>query len=459
MTEATVDDVLEPMRRPSAKWIALVVVTGLVLLWFMFAWVTQLRGGLLETGLGDWGSGGGVPWGMYIGTFVWWIGIAHGGIAISAAVRVFRVERFKPIARIAEVLTVIALMMAAANIVFDLGRPDRLFNTLVAWPQTVHHSPLAWDIAVVTLYLVLSLTYLVLTLRPDLYALRDRMPRYLWPLHRALTLGYSPEENEKAEQMAWWLAVAILALVPLLSGGVVPWLFGLIGAQPGWYGAMTGPSMLAESLTTAIAMVIIVAAVFRYVYDWEFIDREVFLGLVKILAVLSLATLWMVLHDTLSGIYAAPDYVESLTISLLNTPIFWVAVGGLVVTTLYLIAVLLRPQLFHMGALVVACTVIAFSIFSKKVLFVVEGLLYPTTPPLSNQYPTGSYAPTWVEWSLVLGSVVIAIFMFAIVVKLIPMVEVDVDDTAAATESAAVSEQTSNDQPVVEAGSEEVSHQ
>jgi len=425
MTEATADEILEPMGRPSGKWLAVVGVSGLGLLWFLYAWIVQLRSGLIVTGLGDWGSGGGISWGLYIGTFVWWIGIAHGGIAISAAVRVFKAEQFEPIARIAEVLTVVALMMAATNIVFDLGRPDRLFNTLINWPQTVTHSPLAWDIAVVTLYLVLSVTYLVLTLRPDLHAVRDRVPRYLRPFHRVLTLGYTPDEDEKAEQMAWWLAVTVLALVPLLSGGVVPWLFGLIGTQPGWYGAMTGPSMLAESLTTAIAMVIIVAAAFRYAYDWDFIDEDVFIGLVKVLAFLALATLWMLLHDTLSGVYLAPTAVEALTFALIEMPLFQIALGGLVVSTLYLIAVILRPQLLHVGVLTVVSVVVSFSIFSKKLIFVVEGLLHPTSPPLTNLYLEGSYSPTWIEWTLVLGSIVLAVFMFAIATKLIPMVEID----------------------------------
>lgn len=425
MTDASVERILKPMESITARWVITVAFLTAGVLWFLFTWVTQLRTGLIITGLGDWGSGGGIPWGIYIGTFVWWIGIAHGGIAVSAAVRVFNIESFKPIARIAEVLTIVALLMAASNIVFDLGRPDRVFNTLERWPATVHHSPLAWDIAVVTLYLVLSVTYLVLTLRPDLHALRDEFPGYLKPLHWALTLGYSPREDAKAQKMAWWLAVAILALVPLLSGGVVPWLFGLIGFLPGWYGAMTGPAMLVESLTTAIAAVIIVAAVFRFVYDWTFIDREVFKGLSKVLAFLTLATLWMVLHDTLAGMFFAPDYIESLTVALLRTPLFWVAVGGLSISVVYLIATILRPGLFHLGGLVAVSGLIAFSIFSKKVIFVVEGLLYPTIPPVSNLYLTGSYAPSWVEWSLVLGTVLIATLMFVVIAKVIPMVEIE----------------------------------
>ncbi len=425
MSSVSTDRVLAPLRNTTWKFgvvvAVLLVYTGVLL----FAWFLQLQNGLVATGLGDWGAGGGVPWGLYIGTFVWWVGIAHGGIAVSAAVRVFKVEQFEPIARIAEVLTIIALMMAAANIVFDLGRPDRVFNTIAQLPSTLYHSPLAWDVTVITLYLVLSLTYLILTLRRELYAVGSRLPRYLQPLYRFVLLGYRPAEDEKIERMAWWLAVAILGLVPLLSGGVVPWLFGLIGAQPGWFGAATGPAMLIESLTSAIAIVIIVAATFRYAYDWEFIDEEVFRGLAKVLGFLSLAVLWFLLQSVLVGSYAAPTHVEQVTQTLLGMPLFWAAFVMINVGMLYIFLGLLRPRFFGVPGVVGASVLITLAIWTKKVMFVVEGLLHPTFPPLTNLYPTGWYVPTLVEFTIAGGTIVLAALLFAIATKLIPMVEID----------------------------------
>lgn len=423
-----VDRVLKPLQTTTWRFFVVLVVLGLGLLLFLEAWVTQLRSGLIVTGLGDWGSGGGVPWGMYIGTFVWWVGIAHGGIAVSAAVRVFKVDQFKPIARIGEIVTLVALPMAAANIVFDLGRPDRLFNTMEMWPLTMYHSPLAWDVAVVTLYLVLSMTYLTLTLRAELYALRGKVPRYLRPIYFALLLGYRSSEDEKTEQMAYWLAIAILALVPLLSGGVVPWLFSLLASQPGWYGASTGPAMLFESLTSAIAVVVVVAAAFRYAYDWEFIDSEVFRGLSKVLAFLALAVLWFLLHDTLTGIYAAPVHEELLTNTALGLPLFWVALSGLGLGTVYLLATLVRPSLYRLPAFVAASIAISLSIWIKKLLFVVEGLLHPTNPPLSQLYPGGSYTPTLVEWVVASGTIFLAALLIVLATKVIPMIELDAEE-------------------------------
>ena len=435
-TRSDVDRVLEPLHDATKGHFVLLGLLSLAVLWMLIAWLTQLQGGLMHTtSLGDWGISGGVPWGLYIGTFVWWIGIAHGGIAISAAVRVFKVERFAPIARIAEVLTVLALAMAATNIVFSLGRPERIFNTITWWPFTVHHSPLAWDIAVITIYLVLSLTYVTLSLRDELHALRGRLPYWLDPIYRVVLLGYSPRESAKVERILWWLAVAILALVPLLSGGVVPWLFGLISAQPGWFGAAAGPSMLVESLTSAMAFVIITIAAFRYAYGWDdLIEDRIFLDLSKVLAFLTLATLWFVVHDVLTGIYLAPVHQADITQTVLALPFFWVAVLGIAASFVYLVAQLLRPSLFSIPGLVVASFVVAISILNKKVMFIVEGLMHPSVPPLTNLYPSGFYFPNWVEWSLSLGTVAAVGLGFVVIGKVIPMIELHALDEDVETE-------------------------
>lgn len=423
-TDGETERVLAPLKSTTKQYYILLVLLLVGLLAFLIAWIIQLRGGMGVTGLSDWGTPAGVPWGLYIGSFIWWIGIAHGGIFVSAAVRVFKIERFKPIARIGEILTLIALPMAAANIIFDLGRPDRIFNTIEMWPATVHHSPLAWDITVVSLYLVLSITYLVLSLRDEIYALRDQLPRYGQPLYAIVLLGYRTEESPKVERMTWWLAVAILAIVPLLSGGVVPWLFGLIGFLPGWYGAGTGPAMLTESLTTAVAMVVIAAAGFRYAYGWDdLIDDEIFEGLNLALVFLTIATLWFLLQDVLAGLYLAPAHVGLLTETLIGMPLFWATALVLALTHIFLLIQALGWIDFSFAGTVISAIGISIAILIKKVLFVVEGLMYPTVPPVANLYLTGQYFPTIVELLIVLGTIAVAALLFFLAAKLIPMIE------------------------------------
>lgn len=429
MSEMSTDQILSPLQHTTWRFKVLMTSVLILILVFLFGWFLQLQNGLIVTGLVDWGTGGGAPWGVYIGTFVWWVGIAHGGIAISAAVKVFKVERFEPIARIAEVLTIIALLMSAFNIVVDLGRPERIFNTITMLPSTIFHSPLAWDVTVVTLYLVLSATYLLLTMRKELFTFRDRLPNVFQPIYRLLTLGYRPEEDVKINQMTWWLALAILALVPLLSGGVVPWLFGLVSAQPGWYSSTTGPLVLAESLASAVAVVIIIAAVYRNAFDWDFIDETIFSGLATVLGFLTLVVTWLMLHKYLVGSYAPQLDQAALIEAMFQSWVFLIVAALLGIALLYIgLTTLARPDMFSIMGAVIASGFVTLAIWIEKVLFVVDGLLHPTTAPLANLYPNGIYVLTVTELVITLGSVVTATLLFALVTKVIPMVKIPMSE-------------------------------
>ena len=90
------------------------------------AWIHQLWRGLAATAMTDYFS-----WGIYIVDFVFFIGISMAGTLISAILRLTGAEWRRPITRMAEGITVIALLLAAAMIVVDMGRPDRLWKVFV----------------------------------------------------------------------------------------------------------------------------------------------------------------------------------------------------------------------------------------------------------------------------------------------------------------------------------------
>ena len=430
--DADVERLTEPLRRTSKKFYVTLAVAAILVLAATVAYFSQLRFGMAVTGLRGWGTQGGVPWGLYIGTFIWWIGIAHGGVAISAAVRLFDFEEYLPIARIAEILTLIALPMAATNILFDVGRPDTLWVMITNWTTTVQTSPLTWDMTATFLYFVMAGTYLIITLRTDLHDCLQRgtLPSALNPLYKLLLIGYRPSEREKSQQMAWWMAIGILLLVPLMSGGVVPWLFATMGMHPGWFGASHGPAMFAESMTSAIAAVVITAAAFRWAYGWDdVIGDEIFRGLNKALIALVLVTLWFLLQSLVTGSYpAAPADTGALTQSLVAGRMavpFWLAVGGLLVALAYLVAQALRPSLFSVAASTVAAVLVTSAILLKKIVFVVEGLLYPTRDPLASMFPESSYWPTIPEFLISFGTIAGAVLIFLVATKVIPIVELE----------------------------------
>ena len=112
----------------------------------IFAYSRQFVQGLAATGLGDIGSPGGSAWGLYIAFDVYFVGVSFAGITIAALIRLLNLERLKPVARMAEVLTIVTLLMAGFNIVVDLGRPDRIMNMVLYYLERAPYSPLTWDL-------------------------------------------------------------------------------------------------------------------------------------------------------------------------------------------------------------------------------------------------------------------------------------------------------------------------
>ena len=141
-----------------------------LILWGAILYVRQVLFGLGVTGMGR-----PVYWSMYIVNFVFFIGISHAGTLISAILRVTRAEWRRPITRVAEAITVFALVVGSMQILIDMGRIDRLPFTFIFGRL---QSPIMWDIISVTLYLLGSVTYLFLPLMPDLAIIRDNLPLF-----------------------------------------------------------------------------------------------------------------------------------------------------------------------------------------------------------------------------------------------------------------------------------------
>jgi molybdopterin-containing oxidoreductase family membrane subunit len=78
-------DVLRPLFKPSTFYLAGIAVVLCMLAIGGYCWYQQLTWGL--------GVAGYTPpvfWGVYITTFVFWIGIGHAGTLISAILFLFR---------------------------------------------------------------------------------------------------------------------------------------------------------------------------------------------------------------------------------------------------------------------------------------------------------------------------------------------------------------------------------
>ncbi len=417
-------DVLRPLTQTSRTYYLAVAVAGLAFGLFLLGWAYQLYEGMVVTGLSDWGTGGGVTWGLYIGAFIWWVGIAHGGIILSAAVRLLGMDRYMPVARLAELLTIAGLSAAGFYIIVHLGRPDRMVTSVVGhYHITIHNSPLVWDVTVITAYFVLTATYLGLTLRYDVARLRDELPNHFDPIYRLVTIGYSEREDTIVQRMVWWLALAIIIMAPLLlHGGVIPWLFALLPTYPGWFGAVQGPQFLTIALTSAISGVILLSAAFRWAYDWEhIITDDIFRGLLLWLGFFCLLFLWLQLQQIATGTFFPPIDLEQVWAATLTHPVYIIAmslVGGVLA---YIFAQTIRPSLFSKPRAILCGVAVLTATLLEKILFVVEGLLYPSFD-IYGATP-GTYWPSLIEVASVVGTIGMVTLFFLVIAKVFPVLE------------------------------------
>ncbi|MBI2831735.1 MAG: polysulfide reductase NrfD [Chloroflexi bacterium] len=414
-----IEQLLRPMLQTSPLFYVFCGILLTIIIWFAYAWYIQLTHGLGVTAMR---TPVGAAWGVYIASFVFFASMAHGGMAVSASVRLLKLRRLLPVARMGEVLTAVCLMMAGLSIVIDMGRPDRAFSMLFYWPQRVVSSPLSWDMTVIILYFTLSASYLWLTMRSDLLHCEKRFSRR-GIIYRLLLIGYQPGEKERVDRLAWWLSIAIVFLIVMLSGGVIPWIFGLMSSRPGWFSALAGPYFLTAAIASSIAAVILVAGILRKVYHWqEHIDPAIFKGLSVFLGVVSLFYMYLTYAEQITMRYAAPEAETMVSEMLLQgelAPLYWgMLILGFIVPSLMLIIQAMRPGWFSITRTVLASGVIIAAFWLKRFFIVVPSLLRPLLP-----FPTGTYQPTWIEWSILAGTFAIAVLIYTLYLKILPIME------------------------------------
>ena len=131
-------------------------------------------------GIRVWGNDWPVMWGFPILAYVWWIAIASGGTFVSAFFFLVRAEWRTSINRMAETMTLFAVVCAGIYPILHLGRPWFAYwlfpypNTMTLWPQW--KSPLLWDFMALFTYVVASVLFWYLGIMPDLATMRDRAP-------------------------------------------------------------------------------------------------------------------------------------------------------------------------------------------------------------------------------------------------------------------------------------------
>jgi molybdopterin-containing oxidoreductase family membrane subunit len=411
------EKIMRPLLHTSREFWPFIVALTLITVVFIYAYMIQLTKGLGVTGLNDTAI-----WGVYIVNFIYFIGLSHAGIAISAAVRIMKLYRYAPIARMAEVLTLASLMMAGLSIVIDLGRPDRSFLLVTKFAARIGSSPLLWDITAVATYLILSTTYLYLPMREDLRVCRDRMTGWRKKMYEITLPGYGEDEAPVIRRLAWWMAVTILPVMVMVHT-TVSWIFSLLSNRPLWFGAAAGPYFIAAAVASGIASVVVIAAVLRKLFHWEdILPPEIFRGLGNFLSIMTLIYLYMMLVEQVTARFAGPAgefFVSEAWLFGEFAAIFWsITTIGLVLPCIYLLIQAFRPGKINITMTAFVSLAIVIAMWFKRFIIIVPTLTVGGSPLLA-------YTPSWVEIAILAGSFSALALIYTILLKLIPVIEME----------------------------------
>ena len=98
------------------------------------------------------------PWGLWVAVDVLLgVALAAGGFAITAAVYIFNMKKYKPIVKPAVLTAFIGYLMVIVGLFFDIGKPFSFWHPLIMWQ---HHSIMFEVVWCITLYTaVLSMEF------------------------------------------------------------------------------------------------------------------------------------------------------------------------------------------------------------------------------------------------------------------------------------------------------------
>jgi molybdopterin-containing oxidoreductase family membrane subunit len=409
--------VLSGMLRPGKLYIVFVLATLACLGVGGICYVHQLR-----VAIGVAGINNPIHWGVYITNFVFWVGLAHSGTLISAILYLFQARWRTSINRIAEAMTVIAIMTAGLFPLIHLGRVWLAYylipypNYRGLWPN--FRSPLLWDVFAITTYMLVSGMFFYVGLIPDLATVRDRSTGLVKKVYAALSLGWRGSHRQwRHQEMAYLLLAALATPLVISVHSVVSWDFA-VSLIPGWHSTIFAPYFVAGAIFSGCAMIVVILLPMRKFFGLqELITHRHFGMLSKMLVFMSLIITYSYFAEFFIAWYTGNTFEQH---SFYNRafgvygPLFWLMIAFNSILPLTLLSSRLRLKLGYVY-FVAVCVLIGMWV--ERFVIIVTSLSSDYDP-----YAWGTYTPTIYEWGIMLGSFGMFFFMFALFSKILPVV-------------------------------------
>jgi Ni/Fe-hydrogenase subunit HybB-like protein len=330
------------------------------------------------------------PWGIWIGFDVMCgVGLAAGGFTLVAMVHIFNIQRYKPILRPAILTAFLGYSLVVVGLLYDLGRPDRLWHPLVMWnPHSVMFE-VAWCVTLYSTVLFLEFVPVVFE-RFGFHKTLEWVHRISVPL---MILGVLLSTLHQSSLGTLFLIVPE-KLYPLWYTPILPLLFYISAIGVGL--AMT----IFESWHSSRAF-------------GRALELPLLAGMARVLAVLMTVYLWLRFLDM-----SHRHVFGLLALNRTETWLFWLEIGLMAVPTILLYQRSIRMQ---PGKLYACAVMVVFGFIANRLNVGITGL----------ERGSGThYIPKWSEVAITLSIVAAGFAIFRAIAEYFPIFEAHSIETA-----------------------------
>ena len=413
-------DLTPELEKTSSGW----YITFIVLLGFFFlgiyGLIQQIDKGHIVTGMRD-----NVVWGFYIVNFIFFMGLSYSGALISGVLHLFNTGWRKPVIRLAELITVISLVIGPFFIFFCIGRLDRLYF-LFTHPRI--QSPITWDVIAICTDLIGCFIYLYLSFIEDFAILRDyedlRVAPWKKKLYKTLSLGYNgTPKQEKLLSSARKIMASMIIAIAIIVYSVLAWIFG-VTLQPGWHSTIFGPYFVIAAVFSGTGLLIILMWIFRKVYHLEeYITKRHFVNVGVLLTIIAAFYGYFTFSDYLTKWYGSIK-MDSILIDKLFSEYYTLFIFANYIGILIPGIIIALPRFRTIPNITIAAVIAMLALWVNRYIIVIPTLETPFLPIQDVRSAWIKYTPTWIEWSLTLAGVAIFIMLFMLISKIAPIISI-----------------------------------
>ena len=379
-------DYVSYVARGSPKFYAWLASLGALIAIWAYGNYLQATEGLAITGLTDQVSDG-----LYLGNFVFLVGVAAAAVTVVFPAYVYRHKALHDVTVLGEMVAIAAVIMCILFIISHMGRPDRLWHMLpIIGIYNFPNSMLAFD----TLVLV---GYLLLNLVGGFYFL------------------YAKYTGGRMNQ-SWYLPLVYVSMVWALSiHTVTAFVINTLPARPHWNHTMMPIQFISTAFAAGPALIILLFLTIRRNTKLSIADEAINMLSTIVTYCLGIA-LFLLMSEVVTELYATTEHSLGLQYLMFGAhglstlvPWFWASAAAMTVAFVMLLIPGVRK---NYRLLPVACVLAFAGIWVQKGV----GLLVPGYIPS----PIGeftNYVPTTLEVLVTLGNWAIGFFILTILAK------------------------------------------